>query len=343
MKISIIIPVYNMADTLEPCVQSIISNNNNNFEIILVDDGSKDESWEVCHSLALRYDCIKAIHQENQGSGPARNTGINVADGDYLLFIDSDDILKPNALEKLERIASVDNKDLYVFGYELISKKGTVTTRAYQDRTLDGDTVRSDYTDYFSQTSKWGIQGAPWNKLFKTSVAKDFNVQYPALRRHQDEVFISRFVNFVDSVRFVPDELYSHYSNDMSLMWKKYPIDYMDIVNNLFQYRQDIIMAWNKQNTELSSLIYSEYINNVIRACFKVFSLSDIKGIKERKNWYKSCIFTKFHFEHHFFPCKRLGFKKTIQNYLFIFAYKLNCYSLIDYIVQQRIKSLNRV
>lgn len=95
-KLSIIVPVYNVEKYLEQCVTSIIDGNFNNYEVILVDDGSKDTSGDICDKLANRYEEVKVIHQENKGLSGARNTGIKEATGEYLMFVDSDDFIKNN-------------------------------------------------------------------------------------------------------------------------------------------------------------------------------------------------------------------------------------------------------
>ena len=91
MKVSVVIPVYNVRLYLERCVQSVLRQTYKDLEIILVDDGSKDDSGKLCDQLALSDQRIRVIHQENQGLSGARNTGIRQATGEYIIFLDSDD------------------------------------------------------------------------------------------------------------------------------------------------------------------------------------------------------------------------------------------------------------
>ena len=99
--VSIIMPVYNMGEHLRKSVPSVLNQTYQNIELILVDDGSKDNSLEVCRELAVKDNRIKVFHQDNQGSGPARNTGIKNAAGKYAYFPDADDCMVPNAIESL--------------------------------------------------------------------------------------------------------------------------------------------------------------------------------------------------------------------------------------------------
>ena len=106
---SIIIPVYNIYNYIEECVQSIIDQNDCDIEIILVDDGSKDKSGELCDLLAEKHECINVIHKENGGLSEARNTGVKHAKGMYLLFVDGDDRIEKNSLVKIRNVIENNN------------------------------------------------------------------------------------------------------------------------------------------------------------------------------------------------------------------------------------------
>lgn len=116
MKFSVIIPVYNVEDFLAECIESILRQTYSGFEIILVDDGSTDQSGAICDNYAAKHTgCVKVIHAENQGPGLARATGIQNASGEILLFVDSDDCLRKDALELLAQRFEEDGCDLMIF------------------------------------------------------------------------------------------------------------------------------------------------------------------------------------------------------------------------------------
>lgn len=106
---SIIIPVYNIYDYLRECVQSILDQNDSDIEILLVDDGSKDKSGELCDLLATQHECIRVIHKENGGLSDARNAGVKQAKGKYLLFVDGDDYIKRDSLIKIHSVIVKNN------------------------------------------------------------------------------------------------------------------------------------------------------------------------------------------------------------------------------------------
>ena len=102
MKLSIIMPVYNVEDYLCKCIDSVLNQDYEDYEVILVDDGSPDECPKICDSYAKKHDNIRVVHRENGGLSAARNSGIEVAIGEYILFVDSDDYIEPNVLGTLD-------------------------------------------------------------------------------------------------------------------------------------------------------------------------------------------------------------------------------------------------
>lgn len=112
--VSVIIPVYNMGDYVRTCIDSVLNQTYKNFEIVIVNDGSKDNSEVVCAEIAKVHPCITLFTQENQGVSVARNKGLELAEGDYVLFVDADDIIPPNALKALTEAAEVHNYDMTI-------------------------------------------------------------------------------------------------------------------------------------------------------------------------------------------------------------------------------------
>ena len=118
---SIIIPVYNVKQYLGKCLKSVLSQSFGDFECILVDDGSKDGSSELCDELACQDTRIRVVHKENEGVAIARNTGICMARGDFLMFLDSDDTLSTGILEMSAQKLKQTGSDILVFGYQRVT------------------------------------------------------------------------------------------------------------------------------------------------------------------------------------------------------------------------------
>lgn len=127
MKLSIIIPVFKVEDYLEKCIDSILNQMIDQYEVILVDDGSPDLCPQICDKYCEQYSQISVIHQKNQGLSGARNAGIKKAKGEYLLFLDSDDILLPGVLQNVEMIISSNlSTDAFFFSYKEMNEDGLV-------------------------------------------------------------------------------------------------------------------------------------------------------------------------------------------------------------------------
>lgn len=121
---SIVLPIYNVEKYLNRCIDSILKQGFDDYEIILVDDGSKDSCGQLCDEWSVRNKKIRTIHKENAGLGYARNTGLNAAQGEYILFLDSDDYIRPGMLSKVHNAVCENDVDAVFFGFERIDKNG---------------------------------------------------------------------------------------------------------------------------------------------------------------------------------------------------------------------------
>lgn len=281
-KVSVIIPIYNMRNSIKNSVKAILRQTYSNLEIILVDDGSKDDSYSLCQELVKDNDKIKVWHTENRGSGHARNFGIEKASGDYVYFPDADDVLQEDAIEILVNVMESKFCDLVVFGFRSIDYKGKLREKKCPAGDFAGEAIRQNYDVYYSN---YNIQGAPWNKFFDLHKIKDKGIRYPSLRRHQDEVFISRYVTHVEKVCFIDETLYTYYTNSLEREWKKYPLDYIEIVTKLKEYQMETIASWNANNDLMLDIINNSYISNFIKALELSFSKKFNFNKTDRYNW----------------------------------------------------------
>ena len=180
MRLSIIVPIYNVAPYLRKCVDSLITQDISDYEIILVDDGSTDNSGAIADELvdAFRLSPLasrlemRVIHQSNSGLSEARNTGTREAKGQYILFVDSDDYLQPNTLGTLLEQAERDNLDVLRFRYQNVKESGEVF--------VPHEGMKTDYNDYSSNPTdglnflndRLGIQCYAWQFIVKTEIVR---------------------------------------------------------------------------------------------------------------------------------------------------------------------------
>lgn len=290
-KVSVIIPVYNAGGKLRRCLDSLIKQTYTNIEIILVDDGSKDDSFAICQEYARIDERIIPIHTENQGSGPARNTGIHASTGRWGYFPDADDEISPETIEVAITAAEENDCDLVVFGFDEVTETGKrIRQKKFPETVINGETVRYSYEKHYIMEEPLCIQGAPWNKFFDLNIIREYSIEYPSLRRHQDEGFICRYVGKTKKVCFIQDVLYTYYANDSAAVNRKYPVDYIDCVIGLFNIRKDTILKWNPQNSVVRDVIYDELICNTIWAFELSFNEKYNFDLKKRLDWMrKNC------------------------------------------------------
>ncbi len=315
--VSIIVPVYNMGSKVAVSVDTLMKQTYQNTEIILVDDGSKDDSLSVCLSLADKDKRVKVFHTENRGAGPARNHGIDNACGKYLYFPDADDILEPSAIEQMVEVIEKEDADLLVFGYKSIDVKGNVTfLKKYENMTVYGRDIRKNYENYYYMSRPYSIQGAPWNKLFRRDIIKEHGVEYPPLRRHQDDAFIARYVSHCDKIRFFDAVLYTYYENDLKITWDKYPVTYLDAVIGLYEDRKKTMLSWCEDDKKTHDMVMNEYITNCVKGLELSFSKKyGFNNKRERLDWMKESI-NKCNLTDLVCPDMTSKYQKTVLRYI---------------------------
>ena len=208
--ISVIIPVYKVEKYLCRCVDSVLEQTYTNMEIILVDDGSPDNCPVMCDEYARQDSRVKVIHQENAGLSGARNAGIDMAQGQWLAFVDSDDYLTADFLERLYQACVDTGSSLsvcrweYVRG-ETIPEHGTGETRVYTGREMLANLYVPDGA-YFV---------VAWNKLYRKELFED--IRYPLGRIHEDEATTYRIYDKVKKAAYVDRSLYGYFVTPVSI------------------------------------------------------------------------------------------------------------------------------
>ena len=179
-QFSIIIPVYRVEEYLEKCVDSILAQTCQDFELLLIDDGSPDGSGAICDRYAASHpNQVRALHQPNGGAGAARNRGIELAQGDYLLFVDGDDWLAPNLLEDLSASIAATPADLYLFG-ALVERDGKVTGELHEELPADLPTHTKDAPQLF-----FGVM-APWNRAYRRTLFTEGGIRFATKVWYED-------------------------------------------------------------------------------------------------------------------------------------------------------------
>lgn len=218
MRFSILVPVYNVAEYLPACIESVLQQTYQNYELVLVDDGSTDRSGEICDEYAAKYEQIRVFHNKNQGPLHTRVFAINQAKGTWIVFLDSDDELKPNALETIYNTANEYNCDCVIYGYEKNKNGKVVETFHPNIENLVFDDKRLLYKRVLSSN----YYNALWIKAVKAErIGKwDFS-DYYHLQLGEDLLQSLEILWSVKRVVFVPDILYVYRLRQASITNKQ--------------------------------------------------------------------------------------------------------------------------
>ncbi len=194
MKLSIIIPIFKVEDYLETCIESVLNQTiNEEYEIVLVDDGSPDQCPQICDKYCEQYSQISVIHQKNQGLSGARNTGMKNAKGEYLLFLDSDDILLPGALQSVEAIISSNpSTDAFFFSYQEMNDDTLFDeARGIVPNVQNGSySIASDEAEKF--VSECLELWPAWRIVVKNTFVKKSELEYAVGLIHEDVDWTAR-------------------------------------------------------------------------------------------------------------------------------------------------------
>lgn len=205
--ISIIVPVFNTVDFLERCVKSLCSQTWSNIEILLIDDGSKDGSGAVCDKMASLDDRITVIHQDNGGLSAARNVGINLARGEYLAFVDSDDWIHPRFIETLYECSTAHSCKMSICGMQKTTGTPTIS---FVNNVVD--VLPRDQAIPRMLRGEWV---SAWGKLYHRSLFD--NIRFPEGRNNEDYAILIYLFELCDAICYVPDILYYYFIREGSI------------------------------------------------------------------------------------------------------------------------------
>ena len=252
-EVSIIVPVYQVENYIRQCVDSILAQTFTDFELILVDDGSKDQSGKICDEYAGMDERVKVIHKKNGGLSDARNRGMDQAVGNYFMFVDSDDYIAPTMVECLHKNILHEYADIavcnFLYFFENDREKNFSTN--IKSETLSGTEI------FYNRKNErnYGIWTVAWNKLYKRKSLGSMRFRFG--KYHEDEFWANDIYQMNIKVITIPECLYYYRQRDNSIMGKKSMKRNFDIIEAL-QERIDIYLKEQKYSDQAYKvLIYS--------------------------------------------------------------------------------------
>ncbi len=215
--LTIIIPIYNAAQHLEECLESVCAQTYRHLQIILVDNNSTDKSAEICKRFAKQDSRILYLFEEQKGVSFARNKGLSHTMGQYICFVDADDLLPPDALEK--RMALRNEADLIVTGYvQFCELEADLITgfHASDTRCSNRDMIR-----YTLQNAAFGYQGYLWNKLFRANIIQKHQIRFQTgIYYNEDRLFLIAYLRYAKNAYITEAITYQYRMNETGAMSK---------------------------------------------------------------------------------------------------------------------------
>lgn len=228
--VSVIVPIYMVQDYLEKCVKSIMNQTYKNLEIILVDDGSKDDCGKMCDQYKKNDPRISVIHKTNGGLSDARNAGIDVAKGSYFVFVDSDDYIHPQMIECLMKPVSEGLADMSVCEFVDVKSDENVAF----DEIKDPETViiaSKEDKRYYYLCEPYVRFTVAWNKLYPREYFDE--IRYPKGKIHEDEFTTYKILEYPDRVAFIKEPLYYYVQRGSSIMGEGFNVKTLYVLDAL--------------------------------------------------------------------------------------------------------------
>lgn len=248
-RVSIIIPCYNVENFVQKCVNSILVQKDFDMEVILVNDGSRDNTQEVLEMLAVEDTRIKIINQENQGLSGARNTGVAYATGEYMMFVDADDWLEPNAFEAIGKY--FNGEDLFCFSYNRVFNNKIQPRDLKINGNFDAPFVQRRIIglldEELSDPSQADSLVTAWGKIYNTQIIKENNIKFTDTKEigTEDALFNIQYLEHAKTVQVLNLPLYNYLKNNYESLTKLYKPNLFNQWKNLYSKISDLIQVKN--------------------------------------------------------------------------------------------------
>lgn len=274
-EISIIVPVYNVEKYLGACIESILNQTYKDYELILVDDGSKDNSGKICDDYAEKYPNIYAFHQANQGQGAARNFGVEKSKADWIVFVDSDDVAHPQLLEFLvkarEGTNSLISACLRVQGKEIPEDFYLNHQLLFEKQATDESGLIQLYKS--GASFYWAL----FPSLIHKSIYKKHQMEKG--RIYEDNAVCCKWLYEAESLAVIPLQLYFYRTNPQSTMNQEFSLKKLDY---LWALEQQMDFFRKVVYYQMLNLIFQEYVGEAVYLCGQMekhsFSKQKVRG-----------------------------------------------------------------
>ena len=285
LKYTIIIPIYNCEIYLNRCIDSIINQIDNNYELILVDDGSTDKSGDICDKYAEENENVVVIHKKNEGQSKARNDALEIAKGKYILFIDSDDYINEGYFEEINSILEKNKEiDLINFGFysdvdNLRLKNLSTDEISYKEKLYKShDEIKEDFINLWDNSMLYNI----WNKVYKKEIIDNKNIKFYKSNWGEDVEFNKEYLNNIN-IFYNSNKCFYHYVRErQGASTKNYKNNFFEIRKSEFIKYNEYFEKWNIPKDIYYEYSCRRYIERVL-GCIENVYCSNMKFNKRYK------------------------------------------------------------
>lgn len=274
---TIVLPIYNVEQYLDRCIESILNQDFEDYEIILIDDGSPDNCPQICDEWEKKDKRIRVIHKKNEGLGMARNTGLDSANGKYMFFIDSDDYILPGLLKDMFEYLNSNDCDIVFYGFQRIDKKGKILSKnipnPYKDYYDKNTEIKNELLpDFIIENPKNTVQTnltvTAWNCCISKEFLKKNKLNFVSEREYisEDLYFYLDICEHLNKVGFIKKVYYCYCQNEGSLTYS-YKSDRFERIKKFYE---DCLAISNKKK-------YSNEIKFRLKGAFISFTMGCLK------------------------------------------------------------------
>lgn len=319
--VSIIVGIFNVSRFLkEKRLSCIFSQTYSDWELILVDDGSTDESGRICDEFALRDGRIKVIHKENGGLGSARNAGFDAAHGDYIWFYDVDDEVHANLLESCVRQMESRELDMLQFGFRAITPSQNLLEDVHlkECMVVDQEQLKEIYLDDILFV-RYG-NGFAWNKFYRRSFLEKYHLRFDNLRIQQDEVFNLKCYPHVERLYLSPEVLYDYFIYDQGNNRSRFIPDRLDIYVSIREQFEKLRNIWSITDSRFDYYLQKRFYQSVDQTLrFNLQHLDCPWNEEEKKNEMDRVMNHPYTIESMTWAVKNI---RDLEDMLYLYAYR---------------------
>ncbi|WP_294130928.1 glycosyltransferase [uncultured Clostridium sp.] len=288
IKVSVIIPIYNMEKHIDKCLNSVINQSLEEIEIILIDDGSTDNSLKICNLYKEKDKRVKVYSKDNSGVSSARNMGIKKSKGKYLTFIDPDDYIEKNMLKDMYEKIEYDKSELVICDYTIdyINSYKNINLRYNKKLFLDNEIVEKFILPFIGVKEfgdEFWMAGfrSPWGKLYKKNIISNNNIFFnEKLKIGEDVIFNLKYLICIKSISYINKNYYNYVKNDTSVM-NRYKKDYLEICENYVFELENIIKKY-KLGKEAKERLAKEKLKSITLIIKNECSLENKKSLLKK-------------------------------------------------------------